>query len=30
MFGRKKAKSLPTSGGFPNFEGAVLGVAVSR
>lgn len=25
MFGRKKAKSLPTNGGFPNFEGAVFG-----
>lgn len=25
MFGRKKAKSLPADGGFPNFEGAVFG-----
>ena len=25
MFGRKKAKSLPANGGFPNFEGAVFG-----
>lgn len=24
MFGRKKAKSLPANGGFPNFEGAVF------
>lgn len=25
MLGRKKAKSLPANGGFPNFEGAVFG-----